>query len=459
MNVVDILEALEADNSRLAKEAILEQHANNELLKRIFQIVGDPFANFGVVKFKMPSAPGSASRYCDGIDDVDAYLSQESDREISKFIDLLDRLNVRELSGNAAKDAVVNSFAEMLELEQKWCHRILLRNMRCGVSDNLVEKFWPGLVKKFAVSLAEPLEAKVVENHDSPRGYDVKINERISYPVYADRKIDGFRCVVIKKDGVVEMFSRNGKQFDTLPTIKKVLEASKFDNFVLDCEAMCDNWEMSASVLLSSKNLKDDSQIKINVFDTMTITEWSSQLCGTWFGERISNVKTIVAALNHPNIVAVEGKIISNEPELLEFFFESLEAGFEGVMLKDLYSPYVFERSKAIRKFKPVTTHELVVVGWYQGHTNTKREGQFGGFIGLSKDGVTTRCGGGWKDAQRAEFQLVGPETYYGKIMEIKGQFLTPDLKVRFPVFKRWREECDVDPQVVRAYEAHVAKS
>ena len=54
LSVIDILEQLESGNSRLFKEELLEVYNNDLLLKRIFTVVGDPYTNFYINKFKAP---------------------------------------------------------------------------------------------------------------------------------------------------------------------------------------------------------------------------------------------------------------------------------------------------------------------------------------------------------------------------------------------------------------------
>jgi hypothetical protein len=101
---------------------------------------------------------------------------------------------------------------------------------------------------------------------------------------------------------------------------------------------------------------------------------------------------------------------------------------------------------------KPVTTHEGIIVGWYNSKESTKRAGQFGGFNVLLPNGVTTRVGGGYTDEIKRTVQNEGPDSYIGKIVECEAQLLTPDGCMRFPVFSRFREEADVDPKIIEMY-------
>ena len=130
-------------------------------------------------------------------------------------------------------------------------------------------------------------------------------------------------------------------------------------------------------------------------------------------------------------------------------------------MLKKLNSPYVFKRSDAVLKLKPVTTYEGVIVGHYEGGRGTKREGMWGGFEVLMPNEVITRVGGGFTDRLKAEIGI-DPELWIGRIIEVEGQpdplttdGLTRDGKIRFPVFIRERDSSDVDSKVTEAYDVY----
>lgn len=440
-NVIDILEALESDNSRNYKEEVLRRNRGNDLLKAIFVAASDPYANYFVKKWKTPK-PLKAS-------------VADDDKVIKSFIEvLLSDLSTRTIVGNEAKAAVEAAFQTMDERQQKWCTRILLRNLRVGVLETTINKIWPGAIAKFSVQLAESLAS----THEAGNG--IVITERVDYPVRVEPKLDGLRCIAIKHNGAVTMFTRSGSEIDTLPTIKAALEAAEWDDFVLDGEVMGKDWNESASVVMSKKNNKDDSGMTYSVFDALTFVDWREQVSEDPLAERVSLVQELVAAVGAPCVVQVAGKTVKDHSELMSFYSDSMEKGYEGIMLKSLNSPYVFKRSDSVLKLKPVTTYEGVVVGHYEGNRGSKREGLWGGFQVLMPNGVVTKCGGGFNDKMRAEIGI-DPDSWIGRIVELEGQpdpltadGLTADGKVRFPVFIRERDPRDVDSKVTAAYES-----
>lgn len=441
-SVLEILAELESTGGRLLKEEILETNSGNDLLKKIFVAALDPYTDYGVRKFK--KVPPSA-----GVDD---------DGCMTLFLILLSKLATRELSGNAAKDAVTLAFSTMNANQQKWCERLLLKNLRCGV-DSTVNRVWPNLIKGFEVALAKTLST----THDKSTG--IHITDDVNYPVWVDPKLDGLRCIAVKANGVVTLYTRNGTVLETLPRIQAALEKAPYDNYVLDGEAMGEDWNESASVLMSSKGKKDDASIYYNVFDAVKLDEWVAQACDTPYLKRLGAVAFLVEKIDNKAVRGLAtGQVVNNEAELMEFYSNTMGHGYEGIMLKDLGAPYRFKRSSAILKMKPVVTYEGVIVGNYEGRVGTKRENLFGGFDVVLPNGVITRVGGGFNDAMRAQIQLEGPDSFNGRIVEMEGQpdpmtkdGLTKDGKIRFPVFMRFRDASDVDPRVVAAYATFVA--
>ena len=279
MEIYHILESLESDNSRLEKEFILRKHSTNLILKKIFESSYDPYVNYYVSKFKKPIA------------------IEINESKLEDFFILLEKLSMRSITGNSAKNEVIKLFAEMNKLEQKWCERILLKNLRCGVSDTTINKIWPNTIKSFSVSLAETLDAKTTDGE-----FEI-IQGQISYPIFVEPKLDGLRLIAIKENGKVTLYTRNGSLINTLPSITKILEdAENYDDIVLDGEIMGESWNESASVVMSHKHNKDDSNMIYNVFDIVFLENWRKQEFDLSFKDRRFNLESVVNNLIKSNL-------------------------------------------------------------------------------------------------------------------------------------------------------------
>jgi DNA ligase-1 len=428
MNTIEILEKLESNNSRLFKESLLREHKDNETLRRALIMAADPWKNWGVVKYDKPSSNGAG----------------HDDAALVSFMDLLDLLNDRKLTGNKARGAVEGAISVFDEIGQKWTERLLWRNLRCGVAATTINKVWPGSVVPFAVALADTLTTVGVNGNFT-------ITDPIKYPVRVEAKLDGLRCIAVKHNGEVSMFTRSGTPIETLPRIKAAIAALPLDNFVLDGEAMADSWEDSASVMMSSKTKKDDGDMRYHVFDCVPFAEWQAQKSETHYSARLLDISMVVGDVQGTPFRYVKSTRAADETELRSFYAECLDEGYEGVMLKDMAAPYRWKRSGAILKLKPVCTTELVVVGHYTGNVGSKHEGTWGGFKAIATNGVATNIGGGFNDKIRAEIKAAGPDAYIGSIIECEYQpdslssnGFTADGKLRFPVFTRFRDISDV---------------
>lgn len=448
-SVFDILERLEAARGSNAKKEILHENAANELLKRTFVAAQDPYVSYYVSKFNASSTSTDTE--------------SSSDETLEVFLEVLStRFATREVTGNAAKEWLKKLFSTMTLKEQKWCQRILLRNLRVGVQESTLEKVWPGAVRSFSVALAQTLKSEF------ERGRGITITDTVSYPVRVEPKLDGLRCIAVKKAGVVTFFTRNGREIDTLPGIKSVLAAATYDDIVLDGEIMGADWSESASVVMSRKTRKDDARMHYNVFDAMAVSDWIAQESMTPYSTRCLVVSDVVRACSNvgggDRVRQVPHITVHNEDELRAFFSKCLDEGYEGIMLKTIDTPYRWDRSKNILKLKPCVTYEGMIVGHYCGRRGTKHEGRFGGFNVVLPNGVVTRVGGGFNDAVRSQVELEGPGTWVGRIAECEAQpdpmtkdGLTVDGKMRFPVFTRIRDRSDVDPAVTEAGTTYLA--
>ncbi len=432
-NVIEVLEQLESDNSRLFKEKVLTDNKDDLLLRDFLTMAFDPWKNWGVAKYNRPDPlPGN---------------SNHEDVGLSAFIALLEVLNSRTLTGNKAREAVEAAMSQFDAVGQKWCERLLWRNLRCGVSATTINKIWPGSIVPFAVALAESLTTVGVNG-------DFKITDPVKYPVRVEAKLDGLRLIAVKNRGEVSLFTRSGTPIETLPKIVQAIKDLKDDDIVLDGEVMGEDWNESASVVMSSKSKKDDSTMRYHVFDIVDFTAWQQQVSNTHYRARLLDLQLTIGDTLGTPFRYVKSTTANDETELRQFYNECLTEGYEGVMLKRLDTPYQWKRTDAILKMKPVATEEGVIVGWHLSPEKTKRAGQFGGFHVLTKNGVVTKVGGGYTDALKKQIQEEGPDTYIGRVAEVEHQPpFTNDGKLRFPVFSRFRDTADVDPQIMETYE------
>ena len=426
-----IIQKLQADNSRLAKEAIILE-AMQEGLDEFFEGIKmalDPLHTFGVKQ--VPERDDSPGQGCDW----------------TVFKDLADKLAQRELTGHAARDAIelVMSSATA-EQWNGFYRRILIKDLRCGVSEKTVNNvakkngFDKYMVPVFTCQLA----------HDSANH-----EKKMVGPKQIEIKLDGVRVLTVIKDGKVEMFSRNGKQFHNfghiIAEIEDVLKEKPAPyDLVLDGEVMSANFQdLMKQVHRKSGGVAKDAVL--HLFDMIPLDKFlegkyeveqskRSQYVWHW-------VEANKDALEHVQALDWEDVDLSS-PEGQDRFVElnkaAVDGGYEGVMIKDQKAVYECKRSHAWLKAKPFIEVTLKVVAVEEG--TGRNEGRLGAIIVEGEDDGYTyhlNCGSGFTDDQRDQF-WTNRDNVVGSLVEIRADARTKSqdsdtYSLRFPRFKTFR--------------------
>lgn len=423
-----ILELLELTQGTKAKQELLQKHTNNDRLKTVFKLTNDPYENFFVAK----------------VPKVTKFIHENiTDDSLDKLFETLSRCSSREITGNAARDALSGVLHQMSAFEYKWASRIIQKKLRTGLGDSSIEKVWPGLISSFEVSLAETVDW-IFENGK------LKITTLIPYPCRVEPKWDGFRCVAIKTNDKVTLYARSGRVFDRAKKISDWLTKHMKNDWVLDGELIAKEWNDTASIIGSRKNHKEDESLQFHVFDCMSFEDWKDKKVFGSFSTRLRMLETYSVFSNVENspVKIAEGRIVNNEEELHEYFSQCIDSGYEGVMVKKLDALYVFKRSDAVMKLKPIVSWDCVVTDVLPARDGTKWEGKYTILAVQVPGGGITRVGTGFSDSDREHLNTVRKKLV-GKACEVEGQPpLTETGMIRFPRFVRWRENWDVSPEV-----------
>jgi ATP-dependent DNA ligase len=134
---------------------------------------------------------------------------------------------------------------------------------------------------------------------------------------------------------------------------------------------------------------------------------------------------------------------------------EYLKGGFEGAMLKDAESPYVFKRGKNLLKVKKFMDADLKIVDFYEG--KGKHKGRLGGIIVEGKiddKKIKSKVGSGFNDTMREDIwrcklrseRYDEKNEWLGAVVQVQYQDITALLdtgfhSLRFPVFIMRRKD------------------
>ena len=431
----EVITKLEADNSRLAKELVLAG-AMHEGLDEFFEGVKmalDPLYTFGVKKVPESKVDGQGLKW-------------------EVFKKLADQLHARELTGHDARDAILLT-RDIATMEQwnKFYRRILIKDLRCGVSEKTVNKVAKDFPQYSIPIFTCPLA------HDSANHEKKMIGKK-----QVEVKLDGVRVITIIQGDTshgnfsrVEMFSRNGKQFHNFGHIISEIEEVIKDNpppydLVLDGEVMSANFQdLMKQVHRKSGGVAKDAVL--HLFDMCPLSEFQkgiwdkpqsfrSQAVKAWVDQHKDVLKHVQTLdWEDVNLDTQEG-----QDRFVELNKAAVDGGYEGVMIKDPEAPYECKRTHSWLKAKPFIEVTLNVVAVEEG--TGRNEGRLGAVIVEGEDdgyNYSLNCGSGFTDAQRDEY-WTERDSLIGQLVEVRADARTQSqdsetYSLRFPRFKCFR--------------------
>jgi DNA ligase 1 len=191
-------------------------------------------------------------------------------------------------------------------------------------------------------------------------------------PWSVERKLDGIRIQAHKHGDDVRVFTRSLDDItERLPEVVEVVAALPAEMLVLDGEAIAlrpdgrpEPFQITGARTASSRDpaqLREQTPLTTYVFDVLHI-DGASLL-----DKPLSARREVLERLLQPeNRVA---SVVTEDPEVAQRFFDDqIAAGHEGVVIKDLASPYAAgRRGGSWVKVKPRHTLDLVVLAVERG--------------------------------------------------------------------------------------------
>ena len=415
-----IIQELESDNSRLKKEAIIKRENDADNI-RFFDgacMALDGFRTFGVQKVPVAKKDGK------GIPEAE-------------FLDTIKKLEERTLTGNEMRDKI-EDLCNRSKMEEwnDWYRRILIKDLRCGVTHKTINKHTTMKVPVFECMLATDSakhEKKMVGN------------------VIVEPKLDGVRVVVIcdvDKDEV-KLFSRNGKELSNFPKILQQFDEmldQMSESMVFDGEVMSDDFQTLMREIHRKGGAKTDDAV-LNLFDCLPLEDFKAGECGLSITKR----KQLLEDYNFgPNINLVEYVKMNlsdedGQKQFADYNKMCIDRGFEGIMVKPINGVYECKRSTLWLKVKPFIEVSLTVKDVEEG--TGRNVGKLGALIVEGKDSgkfIKTNVGSGLTDADRENYWKA-KDKLIGQVVEVRADAITQnqdakdEWSLRFPRFLRFR--------------------
>lgn len=402
MNEVDIVRALADTTSRKEKEAILI-NAFMQGNRRFFE--GSKMAYDNLITYGVKKIP----EILDEDDGSTGTFTYED------FVELSEKLRKRQLTGNAARDALLDACdASNVTMWNEFYRRILLKDLRCGVDTSSIN----AALKKTKHEDAERYIIPVFSCQLAHDGVKEEHAKKISGTKMLDIKLDGVRLLTIldKENGTVTQYTRNGRintNFDEIREGLAKLMHTLPGSVVLDGEVVSSSFQ-ELMTQVNRKNKVDTSSAKLALFDIIPLDDFKKGKCDAPQGLRhiiLSNLETTGDLKKYTDgrvyvvpKLTVDLDTPEGQAQYKEFNRQAIESGYEGIMVKDPNAPYKVGRSFAWLKIKPFIEVTLQIVGVYEGKAGTKYEGMMGGFYMEGEDDgkiIKTECGTGFSDEER----------------------------------------------------------
>ena len=415
-----IIQKLESDNSRLFKETVISDQLKKPHtvgLEEGLLLALDPLITFGVKKIPKSEKDGLGLTWV-------------------QFKYLARRLINRTATGHEARDLIeFNMSLATKEEWNDWYRRILIKDLKCGVSAKTVNN----CCKKFKIDFKIPVFGCMLA-HDGAKHPKKLVGECL-----VEYKYDGIRVITIVKDGTATMYSRNGKVLENFPHITKAINELKLADCMIDAEVMSEDFQsLMKQVHRKSEAKTEDAYLA--VFDALPLEEF---MAGKGKLNTVERKRYLKAFEGESHIEVVDFVKIDLDTEEGQTKFKEmnktvLDAGYEGLMVKPVEGLYENKRSHSWLKVKPFIEVTLEVIDTEEG--SGKAKGSLGALVVEGTDDgkfFHLNVGSGLTDKDREDFWKV-KEDLIGQLVEIRADAVTQSqdeefFSLRFPRFKTFR--------------------
>jgi len=439
---------LNESDSRLHKEDVIKQAYELALLgntsgKRFLTLVNltyNPYVNF----------------YMRQVPEIDEATGREN--PWVDFENLLFRLMNREVTGNSARDEV-EAMSQRFDSDEwnNFCRNVIRKDLRCGISDKTFNK----VVKKSEYEI--PIFGCQLATNSEGRP-EMKGRKRL------EPKLDGVRVLMRVSyndfgECVTTCYSRNGKIFENFSLIEQQVQdnytklvrasgdRSLNNGFWLDGEVIGNSFQELMRQARRKENV-DARDSVFNVFDIIPTEDWERGYWNAQLHKRVALLEKLRPVIDKMSQVELLPHIMvdldtgEGRDQLMRYANDMVVAGFEGIMIKDINSPYECKRNTFWMKWKPTHTYDLKVIALEEG--TGRNENRLGALVCEGVDDgkhIKVNVGSGFSDSDRDTLWAdhVEMDCVVGKTAEVLCDAITQNqdgsYSLRFPRFVRFRDD------------------
>lgn len=285
--------------------------------------------------------------------------------------------------------------------------------------------------------------------------------EKLKYPKYVSTKLDGIRVIFHPELGIVSRSLKLIQNKQLREKFQFVQDKARQFNRIYDGEFYAHNrtfQEITKAVMIQDLDYPElTADIKFYCFETNHMK----------IRESFMNKLPIMNDIACDDVIIVEQTVVNYPEEIKELFSQVLNDGYEGLILRDITSPYKFGRStlkeEYMLKVKPYETFDSRIIDVIQAtEVNPdaeKKINELGRSVTSRKkddrilvekacafqvtyDGYLVKVSLAMTDEEKKEVWK-NKEKYIGKMIEYKGMLVGSKDVPRHPVFVRFRDDRD----------------
>ena len=378
------IKQLMAITGKNAKKIFLLENQDDETFLRFLQLRLNPYYTYGIKKIERIPA------------NLDNTLTFQ---EFEAHLMYLSKVNVT----NQIREITAKLLSRAFPEDQEILAQIITKELALGVDTSVNKALGYKLIPTFNVMLAA--------THDN-----------FTYPVWAEEKLDGVRCVILVREGKSEMYTRNGRRLHfrrIQAQAERLAGLYHLTNYMFDCELTT---ELRTSVSgICNKNMKSgytadqDELMMCNMFDVLPLHIYEQEGRSDPQMQRTKTLELLFKAHIFTHLSLVEGQYIYSAEKLKQVANQYILNGKEGVIVKDPHAIYYYRRNKAWAKIKSINSCSLLVVDTTKG--KGARKNQLGALICETSDKqLRVNVGSGLTQELIEIFTNVSP---IGKIIEV----------------------------------------
>lgn len=350
----------------------------------------NPYVTYGVRRWEKPTSHQAAGA-----------------TPISVFLDLLQALSSRELTGNDAQAAVTKTLALYTEEEAEFLELVIEKDLKSGFSAETFNKVFAGKddITGWVLGPIPSFEVMLADKCESPEEFE----QKVTFPCLAEHKLDGQRTIAIVTKTGVDYRARSGKPSDHLnglfdEDLFKVRDALGYD-FVMDGEAFASDFTETINAKKDGNDVAK-ANLRLRAFFLMPLTDWLAQKTAITMRHNRFFLAEVLRTVEAVKVLPVEGREVKDYADMVAYCNEVIDVHRqEGLILKQWDATYQWDRTIDWCKVKRFYDVDARVVGFYMGRKKSRLEKTVGGITVEGRDEhgrpFRTNVGSGFSDKDR----------------------------------------------------------